>query len=431
MKVVGLITEYNPFHNGHLYHIEKAKEVTGADHVLVVMSGDFVQRGAPALMPKHMRAEMALRAGASVVLELPVCFACGSAEYFASAAVSLLNKLNCVDAICFGSECEDREFLEKAAQITAEEPAEYRQCLLHALKKGLSFPLARQEALKSVLKAEHHTDSLKYPNTILGIEYIKALITQKSSMDFHIIKRIGSGYHDNTLKESLSSASAIRNLFTPAESMGFSEKEALCGSISLSEILDALKVQVPAFCITSLKNEYHRRYPLCADDFSLLFKYRLLSEQPDTLTNYLDVTPELANRISKHISDFFTFSQFCRLLKTKDMTYTRISRCLIHILLNITAQSTAVFKDEGYCLYARILGLRKDKQDLLSCMKRNSGIPLVTKLTRIEHVTQTGRIMLAQDIAASNLYESVITDKFKTPFLSDYQHQIVRIGDSY
>lgn len=413
MKIVGLITEYNPFHNGHLYHIEKAKEITGADHVLVVMSGDFVQRGAPALMPKYIRARMALLAGASAVIELPVCFSCASAEYFASASVSLLNKLNCVDSICFGSECEDREFLERTAQIMAEEPAEHKEHLRRALKKGLSFPLARQEALKAVLKDVNYTDYLKYPNTILGIEYIKALITQKSSMDFHIVRRIGSGYHDSALKEGLSSASAIRKLFTLEEGSGFPES--------------SLKDQIPSFCITALKNEYHHLYPVFADDFSLLLKYRLLSEGPDTLTNYLDITPELANRISNHVSDFFSFSQFCSLIKTKDMTYTRISRCLIHILLNITGEAVSGFRDKGFCLYARILGLRKDKQDVLSCMKRTSCIPLVTKLSQAGNLTEAGRALLSQDIAASNLYESVITDKFKTPYLSDYQHQIVSI----
>ena len=147
MKIVGVITEYNPFHNGHLYHIEKAKEVTGADAVIAVMSGNFVQRGAPAIMPKHLRTEIALKAGASVVFELPVCYATCSAEFFAEGAVSLLHNLGCVDSICFGSECGDIKYLKTIAQVLLDDPNEYKSILQTELKKGFSFPKARQNAL--------------------------------------------------------------------------------------------------------------------------------------------------------------------------------------------------------------------------------------------------------------------------------------------
>ena len=135
MKIVGLIAEYNPFHNGHLYHIRKAKEITGADAVVVVMSGDFVQRGAPAIMPKHIRAEVALEAGVPLVLELPVCFSTGSAEYFAEGAVSLFEHLGCIDSICFGSECGDYGTLEKIACTITEEPEEYKELLKRYLSQ--------------------------------------------------------------------------------------------------------------------------------------------------------------------------------------------------------------------------------------------------------------------------------------------------------
>ena len=132
MKIVGLITEYNPFHNGHLYHIEKARELTDADAVIVVMSGNYVQRGAPAIMPKHLRAEVALEAGVDLLMELPVCYAVGSAEYFAAGAISLFEQLGCVDAICFGSECGDYNVLENIAHIVSEEPEEYKFSLQEA-----------------------------------------------------------------------------------------------------------------------------------------------------------------------------------------------------------------------------------------------------------------------------------------------------------
>lgn len=152
MKIVGLITEYNPFHNGHLYHIQKAKEISGADAAVVVMSGNYVQRGAPAIMPKHLRAEVALEAGVPVVMELPVCYAAGSAEYFAAGAISLFEQLGCIDSICFGSECGDYKVLERIARVTADEPEEYKFSLQEALRKGISFPRARQMALKAYLR---------------------------------------------------------------------------------------------------------------------------------------------------------------------------------------------------------------------------------------------------------------------------------------
>ena len=174
MKVVGLITEYNPFHNGHQYHIEKSLEVTGADAAVVVMSGDYVQRGIPAIMPKLLRTEMALKCGAGAVFELPVCYATGSAELFALGAVSLLDHLGIIDCLCFGSECGNLEEMGHIADILLEEPESYRNILQANLKNGLSFPAARQRALSAYLGNENASLLLDDPNNILGIEYLKA-----------------------------------------------------------------------------------------------------------------------------------------------------------------------------------------------------------------------------------------------------------------
>ena len=188
MKITGLITEYNPFHNGHLYHLKKAKELTGADAVIVIMSGNYVQRGAPAVMPKHLRAKAALEAGVPIVIELPVCYSTGSAEYFASGAISILEKLGCIDAICFGSECGDYKMLEQAALVLANEPEPFRSHLQDQLRAGISFPKARQNALKEYLKDDSVNAILEQPNNILGIEYIKALYTRYSSMKAYTMK---------------------------------------------------------------------------------------------------------------------------------------------------------------------------------------------------------------------------------------------------
>ena len=170
MKIVGLITEYNPFHNGHLYHIKEAKRITKADAAIVVMSGDYVQRGVPAIMPKRLRAEMALKCGASAVFELPVCYATGSAEYFALGAVSLLESLGAVDCICFGSECNDLDALSNVADILGREPRDYRTLLKNNLKKGSSFPAARQSAVLEYTENPAYASLLNDPNNILGIE---------------------------------------------------------------------------------------------------------------------------------------------------------------------------------------------------------------------------------------------------------------------
>ena len=212
MRIVGIIAEYNPFHNGHQYHIEKSLELTGADAAVVVMSGNFIQRGAPAIMPKHSRAKMALKNGASLVIELPVPYATGSAEYFAYGAVSLLDDFGCVDALCFGSECGNLNLLKTLAKILVKEPAEYKELLSCYLKQGNSFPLARQYAMRDYLHSDQVNDILAEPNNILGIEYLKALYRLNSTIEPYTIQRVSSHYHDQELQESYSSASAIRNV---------------------------------------------------------------------------------------------------------------------------------------------------------------------------------------------------------------------------
>lgn len=413
MKTVGLITEYNPFHNGHAYHIEKAKMLTGADRVIVVMSGDFVQRGAPAVMPKHLRAKSALLSGASLIIELPVCFATGSAEYFAQGSISLLNQLGCIDSICFGSECGDLHLLKEIAQILADEPIEYQTALKQALKEGASFPAARQEALN--IYSDKYSEILASPNNILGIEYLKALAKIHSKMEPFTIKRIGAGYHDMDIDGQFSSATAIRSdIYQLADVNSSSE------SLPLTHI----QTQVPSSCHELMKKNYQTRYPVKADDFSLLLKAKLLSETAGSLSHYLDMSPELANRILRLRNDYLSFEQFCDLLKTKELTRSRISRSFIHVLLGITNDWLTAMKAPAP--YARILGFRRDHADLLGILKRTSDIPLITSPARAV-LADTAYQMLELDIYASDLYESVITDLYGTPFHNELTKQIIKI----
>ena len=392
MRITGLIAEYNPFHNGHKYHIEQAKAITGADAVIVVMSGDFVQRGMPAILPKHMRAKAALEAGASAVLELPVCYATGSAEYFAYGAVLLLEKLGCVDSICFGSECGDMELLQKAANVLVDEPAEYREALHRFVRAGDSFPLARQKALAAYVSPE----VLSEPNNILGLEYLKALARIGSKMKPYTIRRVYSQYHDTDLQEEFSSATAIR-------------KQILSGN------MEVLAGQVPVKFLTDLQEAC----PLHSNDFSLLLKYRLLVETKESLLAYADVSEDLANRIINRRNQFQNFEQFCLLLKTREITYSRISRALTHILLGLKNG------DDTGIHYARVLGFCKRDRAVLAQIKRDGEVPMLTKLTAARTMDDAAQKMLATDAFASDLYESVVSDKYGTKFVNEYEKEII------
>lgn len=427
MKIVGLITEYNPFHNGHQYHIEKAKEVTGADTVIVVMSGDYVQRGTPSIMPKSIRTEMALKCGAGAVFELPVCYSTGSAEFFATGAISFLDSLNIVDSVCFGSEAGDLECLQKTASILCEEPEEYKSFLQDNLRNGMSFPAARQEALASYMGGSGCASLLNDPNNILSVEYLKALKKRNSSIKPYTIKRQGSNYHDTALNANYSSASAIRSLLAYSSTAISTRSGHTFENTHFSNILNQLEDQVPSSCLELLK-DYHRvQYPVYQNDFSLLMKYKLLNKSASDLTRYMDVSMELANRITNQLNNFFNYKQFCELLKTKEMTYTRINRALLHIMLGIKKNTVEEYVQGGCHYYARLLGFRKDREKILSSIVKNSALPLLTNLYDTDKIPEAGQKMLYHDILASNLYKSVITDKFKTAFENEYKQAIIKV----
>lgn len=429
MKIVGLITEYNPFHNGHLHHIQEAKRVAGADAAIVVMSGDYVQRGVPSIMPKRLRAEMALKCGASAVLELPVCYATGSAEYFALGAVSLLDRLGIIDSVCFGSECGDIDALSHVAEILTHEPEAYRSLLKNALKKGSSFPSARHRAILEYTDNSRYASLLNDPNNILAIEYLKALKKLDSKIKPYAIKRKGSHYHDTTLaSSSFSSASAIRSLLAYSGStLRTDHFGGTFENTSFSGILGELEEQVPSSCLELLK-DYHRvLYPVYQNDFSLILKYKLLNKHPANLIRYQDVSQELANRICSQLNNFFNYKQFSELIKTRDVTQTRINRALLHIMLGLKKSDMDEYISNGFHYYARLLGYRKDRGKVISRIAVDSPLPLLAKQSDSDALSQRGKKMLRNDILASNLYTSVITDKYKTAFLNEYKQEILKV----
>lgn len=428
MKIVGLITEYNPFHNGHLYHIQESLRITGADVAVVVMSGDYVQRGVPAIMPKRMRSEMALLCGAGAVFELPVCYATGSAELFALGAVSLLDSLGIVDCLCFGSECNDLPLMNQIADLLLNEPDAYQILLKNHLKQGMSFPRARQEAIASYTGDRHYADVLQNPNNILGIEYLKALKRLGSSITPYTIARKGACYHDDQLSSAYSSATAIRSLLAySSSSLSTEPVEGNFDDLSFSGILSELEEQVPDCCLELLKDYHKVQYPISQNDFSLILKYKLLNKHPESLVRYMDVSPEIASRITNQLNNFFNYKQFCDLLKTRELTQTRINRALLHIMLGIKKMNVDEYIESGYHTYARLLGFRKDSSKLLTEMSKESVLPILTKLSEIEELPELGQRMLRHDMLASNLYTSVVTDKFKTAFQNEYKQGILKV----
>lgn len=391
MKTVGLITEYNPFHNGHLYHLNKAKELTGADRVVVVMSGDFVQRGVPAIIDKFTRAHMALSQGADLVLELPCVYAAASAEFFAQGAVSLLTKLACVDYLCFGSECGDISLLSQVADFLIEEPSEYQTALRSHLQCGKSYPSARIAALLETMEdADTEIEGiLETPNNILALEYLKSVKKQNSPIIPVTIQRAGAGYHTEGLSSDFSSATALR--------------KAMLDKTNHQKILQQ---QIPPQAYDVITSALSTTAPVTANDFSAFLSYALLMGK-DHLTDYLDIDQYLADRIVKNLPNYRSYTDFADLLKTKAYTHTRITRSLCHVMLDIQKKHMDTYLSNGICFYAKALGFKRDAAPLLKSLKSNSSIPFITKLSlAAPSLCSTGQQMLQQDLRASELYHN-------------------------
>ena len=376
MKIVGLITEYNPFHAGHLYHMQQARELTGADYCVVLMSGSFVQRGEPAIFDKYLRTKTALLAGADLVLEIPAAFSTASAHEFAAYGVALLSAIG-VDAVVFGSECGQIEILKQAAYALNHESAEFRERLQKGLKAGLTYPQARAKALEM---EDTWASVLSSPNNILGIEYLRAAEDLHSPMEFYTISREGSGYHEDTLADAnFPSASAIRGIIRNSLSKD-------------KDLLDILASHLPAVTHPA----YTGAVPVFVDDFSELLNAAVLQMQ------------ELAARLAKPPYFPLSFEERIQALKTRQLTYTRVSRALLHLVLGMREEDISRWKDEGYALYARILGFRRQSSPLLSCLHKKSSIPLITKMAdAAQNLSPSALALLEQEVYASHLYQTV------------------------
>lgn len=408
MKVVGIVAEYNPFHNGHKYQLDKVKKETGADYIIVAMSGNFLQRGVPALCDKFTRTEMALKCGADLVIEIPTLWATASAEYYAHAGVSLLASTGVVTHIAFGTETDDLDALLQVSSILKEEPDVYRAVLSNSIRSGNSFPVARKNALITSLPQfteEKLADILDNPNNILALEYLKAM---PNSIQPILIKREGAGYHDTEIDTTLPSASAIR--------------EAVFGNADMDAIANAM----PNESFILLKNAYAHNQLLTTNDFSDSLGYCLLSQAPLGFAAYADCNQDFSNKIKNALNDFVFFEDFIDNLKTKDMTYTRVNRCLLHILLNIKQSDYTIGRAIGFAAYLRILGFKNISSSLLSKMKRNATAPIISKVadasTLLDYETNK---FFEKDVFASNLYYQHVARKSGAKPRNEYTSQIV------
>jgi len=410
MKVLGIIAEYNPFHNGHFYQLKKAKEETGADYIVAIMSGNFTQRGEAAMIDKYNRTKMALECGIDLVIELPVCFSTGSAEFFAISAISHLTRMGIVDVLCFGSEAGNLNLLTSIANVLNNEPILYQTILKNYLKQGLSFPAARSRALSEYFSPVHQDIAgeiekvLLEPNNILGIEYLKAIKKLNSSLLPLTIKRISSGYHDMSLTSNISSATAIRNHIRAKKN-----------------VLD-LNRHIPEAAFQSF---YHAiDAPLYNYDFSMQLNYKLLSEI--NFKQYMDVNEDLECRIIHMLDSYMNFDGFASAIKCKQYTQTRLNRCLFHILLNITKELNTDFNDYGYSAYLRILGFRKASAPLLKSIKSNSELPMLLKMADARNqLTMHQSTLLQSDIYAADVYRHARQIKFGRTYPNEFTQGLI------
>lgn len=364
MKVAGIVAEYNPFHNGHKYHIEQTKKELSATHTVAVMSGDFVMRGEPALKDKLARAEAAVKSGVDLVIELPVCYALASAEYFSYGAVYILNALGCVDFLSFGSEEGSLDSLKEIADILSSEGI--GENIKEEMKKGIPVFSAISNLLPE------YKEILSEPNNILAINYLKALKKIESDIIPHTVKREGDGYNSESVTSSFASAKAIRNML----SLG-------------TDITEHLPEEsAPLF--TSCVFEH---------DFDKLVTYALRMADEAFLKKIPDVSEGLECLIKKSAFSGNTIKDIADGIKSKRYAYTRIKRIIYNSLIGITEESRKRNPE-----YIRVLAFNEKGREILSAARKKAILPVITNVTKKDFLLYPG---IAEDYRASAVYSSV------------------------
>lgn len=376
MKICATVAEYNPFHLGHLKHLDYIKANLGAEKLIVVMSGDFTQRGEPAVLNKFTRARHAVTAGADMVIELPTVFATANAETFAKGAINLIADLNCVDAICFGAENADKQkFLTLAAAMN-DESKEFKKALKENLSDGVSLAKAKFLALKSLGREDLDESLISSPNNILGLEYTKAILKRGANIDVYPLLRDDASHNDATLKKGVTSATSIRNVIKSGE-------------------IKKLKKCVPPFVYKDLKS-----YPYA---FDKLLMAKLITSSAEELEKISDCTEGLENRIKALSKDNRTIDALVERVSTKRYPATRIRRILTANLLGITDNFVKTCLNAK--LYAKVLAVDSNSKDLISLLSENSEIPLLTRKSDCNALKKTAADCYLKDALASDLYD--------------------------
>ena len=408
-KVLGIIAEYNPFHNGHLYHLQKSLHDTGSSYSIAVISGNFTQRGSTSLVDKWTKTEIALKNGIDLVIELPLLYSISSAENFAEGAIKIFDSLKVVDYISFGSESGDISTLNTVADILYKEPREYKNILSHELGKGLSFPKARENALLMYLKDIRKFSSvLSSPNNILGIEYLKALKKHKSNITPVTVERFDSNYNDTSYTGNIASATAIRNI---VKNGSFDILRKVVPESTYSILLDNVKIGhiIPDLSVFEREIIYLLRKMSIAE----------IAELPD-------VGEGLENAIKNTANSCNSIVEFLNIIKSKRYTNTRLQRILLYTLLGITKKDIALSKK--LTPYIRVLGFNDKGKYLISeISKANPKLEIITSVKKYMDTSnnKNSKYMLEKDIWATNVY--TIGFEYDSWNNLDYTHKIVKM----
>ena len=416
MKAVGLVTEYNPFHNGHLYHLNKAMELTGADISVAVMSGDFVQRGEPAVLDKYTRTSMALNSGVNIVVELPVNYAVSSAESFAAGALKVLDYVK-ADSIAFGSESGDIERLSKLAHILCDNEDTLYKEISKYTANGISYAAARQKVVEK-LTDKDTAALLTSSNNILAVEYLKAIIKNNYAIKPYTVQRQGDSYNDTDIRSEYASATALRE------------------NLKADNISEYIPVK--AGLILSSNTNYIYPDDITEALFTRLLDILFASNYDknvfiENVMQYPDVSKEIAGRLYKSAMDMitrtvpqrseskdnwaFSFGSLCEHIKTKEVPLSRIKRALVRITLGLDKKHMEKYANEPYI---RVLGFDKKGQEYLSYIRKTVEVPLITK-------TADYKEMLLDDIHAANIYNMIVAGKYGVKELGDFVRGPVRV----
>lgn len=403
MEACGLIVEYNPFHNGHLYHVERAKGVSRAECIIAVMSGSFLQRGEPAIIDKYHRAKAALESGVDIVIELPYPYAVQSSHLFAAGSVKSLHEIG-VSSICFGSESGDvHDFIESYRQYMKHQET-YRETLKNELDRGLSYPNASKEAYRKIGLTDDAID-LSKPNNILGFSYVRALMEQRLPIRPLTIKRTKSGYHDESVTSTIASATSIRK-----------------NILADNQLSEKIQRTLPPPSIKQLKNYYQKTKTWHTWELYFPFlQFRVMTMLPAELREIHGVDEGLEYRIQKTAKQATSMNEWISAIKTKRYTWTRIQRMFVHILTNTKKQTLNNITDLYHIPYVRLLGMTETGQSYLNKAKHKMDVPLISSR---QH---TNSPMIELEENATHAYHSVLAPAVKKTLWKQEIEPLIRV----